>query len=180
MTILPIIIAPDPILERVADPVDEVNAEIQKTIDNMIETMRHEQGAGLAAPQVGISKRIFLMDISSYYKKEMPLYVVINPEFTYMSEETWVEAEGCLSIPVGARIPVERPEKIRMKYLDYHGNQQEITADGWLARGFLHENDHLDGITGLNYLSSLKKDLMVRKLNKYKKHNEQPAPKHDL
>jgi len=180
MAILPIVIAPDPILEKVAEPVDEVNAEIRNIIDNMIETMHYEQGAGLAAPQVGISKRIFLMDISSYYKKEMPLYVVINPEFTNLSEETWEETEGCLSIPVGARILVERPKAVRMKYLDYNGNQQEIEADGWLARGFLHENDHLNGVTGLDYLSLLKKDLMIRKLNKYKKNKEQPAAKHDL
>ena len=180
MSILPIVIAPDPILEKVAEPVEEVNREIKKIVDNMIETMLHEQGAGLAAPQVGISKRIFLMDISSYYKKDMPLYVVINPEVTYLSEETWVEEEGCLSIPVGARIPVERPKVICMKYLDYDGNQQEIEADGWLARGFLHEVDHLNGITGLNYLSSLKKSLMIRKLNKYKKSKEQESPKHDL
>lgn len=180
MAILPIVIAPDPILEKVAEPVEEVNAEIRKIIDNMIETMRHGHGAGLAAPQVGISKRIFLMDISSYYKKEMPLYVVINPVFTYFSEETCVEEEGCLSIPVGARIPVERPKALRMQYLDYDGNQQEIEADGWLARGFLHENDHIDGITGLNYLSPLKKSLMIKKLIKYKKHQMEEAPKHDL
>ena len=180
MSILPIVIAPDPILDKVAEPVEEVNAEIRKIIDNMIETMRHEQGAGLAAPQVGISKRIFLMDISSYYKKEMPLYIIINPQFTYYSEEKWIEEEGCLSVPVGARIPVERPKAIRMKYLDYNGNSQEIEADGWLARGFLHENDHIDGITLLNYLSPLKKSLMIKKLNKYKKNQEPPAPKHDL
>lgn len=180
MAPLPIVIAPDPILEKVSEPVDEVNDEIRKIIDVMLETVKHEQIAGLAAPQVGIHKRIFLMDISSYYGKKMPMYIVINPEFSNPSEEKWTESEGCASIPVGARIPVERPKAIKMKYLDYDGNPQEVEADGWLARGFLHEADHLDGITGLDYLSPLKKSLMIKKLNKYKKHQMLAAKKHDL
>ena len=180
MAPLPIVIAPDPILDKVSELVEEVNDEIRKIIDAMLETVKHEQLSGLAAVQVGIHKRIFLMDISSYYGKKMPMYIVINPEFSNPSEEKWVEVEGCASIPVGARIPVERPKAIKMKYLDYDGNPQEIEADGWLARGFLHEADHLDGITGLNYLSPLKRSLMIKKLNKYKKHKMEEAPKHDL
>ena len=164
------IIAPDPRLNKVSEPVEKVDAETQKLMDDLLETIKGRY-AGIAAPQVGIHKRIFLMDISSYVPENKEMYFVVNPEITYMSEETWIADEGCVSFPVG-RIDVERPKSIKMTYLDYHGNKKEMEADGWLARGFLHELDHLNGVTLLDHVSKLKKSLYTKKLLKYKKrHN---------
>ena len=146
MARLQVLVAPDPRLEIVSEPVDSVDKSVQKIVDDLIETMRAENGAGIAAPQVGISKRIFLLDISSYMPEITDLFVVINPVITYASPETWTTTEGCLSFPGIGRIPIERPQAIKMEYLDYHGNKKEMTAEDWLARGLLHELDHLNGI----------------------------------
>lgn len=165
-----VIIAPDPRLNEVSKPVEKVDAEIQKLMDDLLETIKGRY-AGVAAPQVGIHKRIFLMDISSYVPENKEMYFVVNPEVTYVSKETWIADEGCVSFPVG-RVPVERPQHIKLSYLDYHGKKKEIEADGWLARGFLHELDHLNGVTLLDHMSKLKRSLYTKKLLKYKKrHN---------
>jgi len=172
MALLQVLIAPDPRLEIVAEPVSSVDKSVQKIVDDLVETMRAENGAGLAATQVGINKRIFLLDISSYIPEITDIFVVINPIITYASSETWTTTEGCLSFPGIGRIPIERPKVIKMAYLDYHGNKKEIVAEEWLARGFLHELDHLNGVTMLHHVSHLKKSFYTKKLIKYKKsHN---------
>lgn len=171
MAVYPIIVAPNPILNQVSKPVEKVDKEIQKLVDDMIESMLAIPGAGLAAIQIGFPKRILILDISSYLPEEKALYTMINPEITYFSDEQWIAKEGCLSFPI-ERIPVDRPENIKVKFLDYHGKEQELQASGWLARGIQHEMDHLNGITLLDHVPSLlRKDIYVRKLNKYKKLN---------
>lgn len=171
MAVLKILIAPDPKLHEVAKPVAQVNNEIKKIIKDLHDTMLDEGGAGIAATQVGINKRIFLMDISSYIPEIKDLYIIINPEIKYASEEKWIEEEGCLSFPIIGRVPIERSENIIMTYIDYNGKKCEINASGWLARGFLHEIDHLNGVTMIDHVSKLKQSYYIRKLNKYKKLN---------
>jgi peptide deformylase len=171
MAHLQILVAPDPNLEIVAEPVAAVDKSVQKIVDDLVETMRAENGAGIAATQVGINKRIFLLDISSYIPEIKDLFIIINPVITYSSPETWTTTEGCLSFPGIGRISIERPKSIKMEYLDYHGNKKEIVAEDWLARGFLHELDHLNGITMLHHVSNLKKNLYTKKLIKYKKNH---------
>ncbi len=169
MAILDILIAPDPILQTPAEKVGEVDHDIKKIVKDMIETMYDAQGAGLAANQVGILKQILILDVTSYGVKQDKPYVMINPELTYASDETWDHEEGCLSFPI-VRVNVTRPQIIRIKYLDENGKEHSLEADGWLARGILHEMDHLKGVTQLDYASSpLKREMMIRKLNKYKK-----------
>jgi len=171
MTVFKVLIAPDPKLHEIAKPVEKVDKSIQKFVDELEKTMRSYNGAGIAATQVGVSKRIFLMDISSYEPDKTDLYVIINPEITYRSEETWIATEGCLSFPIIGRVPVERPDNITMTYLDYNGEKQKIHASTWLARGFLHELDHLNGVTMIDHVSKLKQNFYIRKLQKYKKLN---------
>jgi len=172
MSCLKVLIAPDPRLSIVAEPVEKIDQSINKIIDDLYDTMIEEKGAGIAATQVGINKRIFLLDISSYLPEYQDLFVVINPEIIYASEETWITTEGCLSFPTIGRVPVERPYSITMQYLDRHGKQQKITAEEWLARGFLHEIDHLNGVTMIDHVSKLKQTFYIKKLQKYKKsHN---------
>lgn len=166
-----VIIAPDPRLNEVAKPVEKVDAELQKFMDDLHAAMLANKGAGIAATQVGVNKRIFILDISSYIPENKEIYFIVNPEITYASKETWVASEGCLSFPAIGRIEIERPEKITLSYLDYHGKKQEIHAEGWFARGILHELDHLNGVTMLDHLSKLKKTMCTKKLLKYKKQN---------
>jgi len=170
MAKLDILIAPHQILQTPAERVIKIDNSIQNIVQDMIETMYASNGAGLAANQVGILKQILILDVSSYGIKQTRPYVMINPEVTYSSEETWIEKEGCLSFPLD-RVEITRPKNIRVKFLDHDGKENEIEADGWLGRGILHEMDHLNGITQLDYLSPMKKNILIRKLNKYKKLN---------
>jgi peptide deformylase len=163
-----IIIAPDPVLNQVAEPVDRVDDSIRALVSDMLETMKAENGAGLAANQIGILKRVMVLDLSSYIEEETKQRVIINPEITYFSEEKWVAEEGCLSFPGIKRIPVERPENIKVKYLDEKGTAQELEAGGWLARAIQHELDHLNGVTMVHYVSKVKRDLILKKLIKMK------------
>jgi peptide deformylase len=173
MTILPLVLSPDPILKMKSELVEKIDKELQSFLDDMLETMYHEEGAGLAAVQVGVLKRIFVLDMGT---KEDPKlrdpHFFINPEIVYCSEEEESSNEGCLSFP-GARAMISRPEVVRIKYLDYDGNQQEMEAEGYMARGFLHENDHLDGITMPNRMSGMKKDLFLRRVNKYMREHQE-------
>ena len=170
MPVHPIIIGPDPRLKQVSEPVTEVNDEIRKLVDDMIDTMRAAPGSGLAAPQIGVLKRVLVLDISSYVPENTKLHIMINPVITYASDEKWVAAEGCLSFPGIERTEVERPQSIKVSYLDYDGKQCEVAASGWFARGIQHEMDHLNGVVLLDYVKSkLKLDICIRKLQKYKK-----------
>lgn len=172
MAKLPLILSPDPILKMKSFQVEKVDKELQKFMDDMLETMYYQEGVGIAAVQVGTLKRIFILDID---KKEAgqeknPIFF-INPEIIYKSEEESVYNEGCLSFP-GGRSMLYRPKMVKVRYLDYDGNQQELEADDFMARGVLHENDHLDGITMPDYMSAMKKDAFLRHVKKFiKLHN---------
>ncbi|MEQ9115299.1 MAG: peptide deformylase [Rickettsiales bacterium] len=171
MAKLDILIAPHPILETPAEKVEKITGEIRTIVSDMIETMYANNGAGLAANQVGVLKRILILDVTSYGIKQDKPYVMINPEVVYSSEETWTEEERCLSFPL-VSVNVTRPKNIRVKFLDAEGKERTLEADGWLGRGILHEMDHLSGVTQLDYASPMKKNIMIRKLNKYKKLNK--------
>ncbi len=173
MAILPIITAPNPILKKKSLPVEVIDDELRLFLNDMIETMYHDRGIGLAAVQVGVPKRIFVMDLqeddsnSSRPKNFFPLKI-INPEIIYKSEEECIATEGCLSVPE-QYIEVTRPEKVTIKYLDENSNENTLECDEWLARCVQHEIDHLDGKTLLDYVSPLKRDVMIRKLVRAKR-----------
>jgi len=193
MAILPIQIAPHPVLKRVADPVDKIDDKIRKLMDNMLETMYNAPGIGLAAPQIRESVRIMVVDVdqpredddvppdaATIAKRRVKPRFFINPEIIWSSDEPNVYEEGCLSLP-GQYAEVERPKIIRVKYLDYDGKPQELEADGLLATCVQHEIDHLDGILFVDHLSSLKRDMVLRKLKKWVKENpDEIADKHIL
>ncbi len=177
MTVLPIYVTPNAVLKKKADSVAKVDAETLKLMDDMLDTMYAADGIGLAAPQVGVSTRVIVMDLDQQrgddippeQKRGKPLYFV-NPEITWKSEEQRTYNEGCLSIP-GQYADVERPDKIRVKFLDRDGKAQEIEADGLLATCLQHEIDHIDGILFIDHLSTLKRDMILRKLKKFLKEN---------
>jgi peptide deformylase len=143
----------DPVLRRKAKKVEKVTKDVQKLIDDMLETMRAANGAGLAAPQVGISQRIAVVEIEK--KDDIPgsgvIYALVNPEVVKQSPETWQNAEGCLSIP-GWRGEVERPSHITVKAMDRAGNRVKLDLEGFVARAVLHEVDHLDGVLYIDKL----------------------------
>jgi peptide deformylase len=168
MAVLPIITAPDPRLKVACEPVAKVDAAIVKLMDDMLDTMYLAPGVGLAAPQVGVTKRILVVDVSPKDGPREPLRMV-NPEIVWRSEELAVYEEGCLSLPE-QYADVERPAKIRFRYLDETGAPQEREAEGLLATCIQHELDHLDGIIFVDHLSALKRRMILRKLTKLKKH----------
>lgn len=172
MAKLEVLTAPHPILNQQALPVSEVDDNIRKIMDDMLETMYHEVGIGLAANQVGILKRIIVLDLKDddeeiRKKGFYPLFMA-NPEIIQASDESEEAIERCLSVPE-QDVPVTRPLRIKVKYLDYNNEKQEIDADGWFARAMQHEIDHLDGKLTINYLSKLKKDFVLKKLIKLKR-----------
>ena len=169
--VLPIYVYGHDALREETDPVEENTEALQKLIDNMIETMHNAAGIGLAAPQVGRSERLFVVDLTPMADEiaeageslpSQPM-VVINPEIVEESDDTAEMEEGCLSIPE-VREAVTRPERVRMQYLDRRLREQEVQAGGMLARVLQHERDHLDGILFTDYLSSFRKRLLRRPL----------------
>ncbi|MEN2985215.1 MAG: peptide deformylase [Thermodesulfovibrionaceae bacterium] len=166
MAVLEIRKYPDEILKKVAEPVTKINGELQKLIDDMIETMYASNGVGLAAPQVGVLKRVIVVDTSARQKNQS-LLVLINPEIVNYEGEVLSE-EGCLSVP-GFTTKLNRKEKIYIKAFDRKGKPIEIEADGLLSRALQHEIDHLNGILIIDRLSPLKKELFRRKYLKLKK-----------
>ena len=162
-----ILIEPDPILRKKSQPLEYVNKEIQKFLKDMLLTMYAAPGIGLAAVQVGVPKRLIVIDLSKDGEKKNPLFL-INPEITYKSNETSIYEEGCLSLP-GHFAEVERPAECHLNYIDYNGNKKNLKANGLLATCVQHEIDHLDGILFIDYLSKLKKDMIIKKLIKQKK-----------
>jgi len=167
MARLPLILTPNPLLKTKSSPVERVDKELQRFLDDMLETMYHEDGAGLAAVQVGELKRVFILDIGRKGAEHIkdPIFF-INPEIVSLSEEQSVYNEGCLSFP-GARVSLSRPAVVKVKYLDYDGNQKESEIEGYMARGVLHENDHLNGVTMPDYMSAMKRDVFLRQVKKY-------------
>jgi len=165
-----IIIEPDPILRKKCEPLEKVDTDTKKLMDDMLETMYAAPGIGLAAVQIGILKRLVVIDISRDQEKKDPIFL-INPEIINQSKQTSVYEEGCLSIP-GQFAEIERPAECTLKYIDYNGKEKELKANGLLATCVQHEVDHLNGILFIDYLSKLKKDMIIRKLVKKKKEIE--------
>ena len=170
MTIRKILTEPDPFLRQKSKPVEKVDDSIRKVIDDMLETMYDAPGIGLAAIQIGIPKRIIVLDISKDPEKKEPLYFV-NPEKVYTSEDQATYEEGCLSVP-GQFAEIDRPDECHIKYLDYNGDSKELKAEGLLATCIQHEIDHLEGILFIDYLSKLKRSMITKKLSKQKKELE--------
>ena len=159
-----IIMAPDPRLKIVSEPVGRVDDALRALMDDMLETMYAAPGIGLAAVQVGVPKRVLVMDLAPEGEPRVPRYFV-NPEIVSVSDEMKEYEEGCLSVPEMYEL-VERPAQARVKYLGYDGKEQVIDADGMLAVCLQHEMDHLEGILFIDHLSKLKRDMILRKLVK--------------
>ena len=170
MTVKKILTAPDPFLKQISKPVDEVTKEIQDLMDDMLDTMYDAPGIGLAAIQVGVPKRVIVIDIAPKDQPKNPMFFV-NPIITSKSKDNSIYEEGCLSVP-GQFAEILRPDKCKLKYLDYYGQAKEIVAEGMLATCIQHEIDHLEGILFIDYLSNLKKSMIVKKLSKQKKELE--------
>jgi len=162
-----IVIEPDPILRKKSESLEKVDDDLRVLLDDMLETMYAAPGIGLAAVQVGILKRLIVIDISKDKEKKNPLFL-INPEIIFRSKKTSIYEEGCLSLP-GHFAEIERPAECQIKFVDYNGKEKELKADGLLATCIQHEVDHLNGILFIDYLSKLKKDMIVKKLIKHKK-----------
>jgi peptide deformylase len=164
MAKLPIVTLPDPILRQVSAPLERVDDEARRLMDDMLETMYDAPGIGLAAVQVGVPRRIIVIDIADDADPPAPLYL-INPEIVTLGPEMRLHEEGCLSIP-DVRIEIERPSTVTLRYLDRAGERQELAAEGLLATAIQHEVNHLDGKLIIDFLSSLKRDMVVRKFKK--------------
>ncbi|MBB3066633.1 MULTISPECIES: peptide deformylase [Limibacillus] len=170
MALLPIITAPDPRLKKKAAPVEKVDAEVRQLMDDMLETMYQAPGIGLAAPQVGVLKRVIVLDITHEEEPRNPLFMA-NPEIIWVSDEDASYNEGCLSLPEHYA-DVVRPAAVRVRYLDHENEIREIEATELLATCIQHEIDHLDGILFVDHISALKRNMILRKLLKAKKSNE--------
>jgi peptide deformylase len=166
MAIRDILTVPDPLLKQVSAPVDSVDDGLRALMDDMLETMYAAPGIGLAAVQVGVPKRVIVMDISRGEGERAPRYFV-NPEITWRSEETQPYEEGCLSVPE-IYDEVERPAKVKLRYLNYQGEPVEEEAEGIFAVCIQHEMDHLDGVLFIDHLSRLKRERAVQKVKKAK------------
>jgi len=167
MALRQILTEPNKILRQKSLFVDEVNDEIRKLMDDMLETMYAAPGIGLAAIQVGVPKRVIVLDIAQKEGQKSPMYFV-NPEVIKKSDNNTTYEEGCLSVP-GQFAEIDRPDQCLVKYLDYNGEKKEINAKGMLATCIQHEMDHLEGILFIDYLSKLKKTMIIKKLSKQQK-----------
>ena len=165
-----IITVPDPVLKQTAQEVSKVDDDLRAQFDKMYATMRQAPGIGLAANQVGLLNRVFVMHVDTNrededdFKDTGPVFLA-NPEIIWKSEETSVLEEGCLSIP-GQYAEVERPAKVRVKYLDYEGAEKEMEGSGLIAHVIQHELDHLNGVLFTDYLSRLKRNMMIKRVRK--------------
>ncbi len=164
MTIKPLIILPDPLLRQASKPIEQIDTEIQRLADDMLETMYDAPGIGLAAIQIGVPRRMLVIDVAREGEEKKPL-VFINPEVVASSDERSVYEEGCLSIP-DYYAEVERPARVTVKHLDRNGKEQLTEADGLLATCVQHEIDHLNGVLFIDYISRLKRDMVIKKFTK--------------
>ena len=162
-----IITVPDEILKKISDPVEKIGINEKKLIDDLFETMYVSNGIGLAAVQIGILKRILVVDVSTKDEKNQPI-VLINPVIKNLSDDTSVYEEGCLSIPE-TFIEIERPKICEVEYIDEKGSKKNLKCDGLLSTCIQHEIDHLDGKLIIDHLSKLKKDFIIKKISKLKK-----------
>ena len=166
MTVKPILTEPNKLLRQISKPVESVGNDERKLMDDMLDTMYAAPGIGLAAIQIGVPKRIIVMDISRDEDKKEPRYFV-NPVIKNKNNETSKYEEGCLSVP-DQFAEIERPNECEVEYLDYNGKKQLLKTDGLLATCIQHEMDHLEGILFIDYLSKLKKSMIIKKLSKIK------------
>ena len=162
-----IITVPDEILKKISDPVEKIGINEKKLIDDLFETMYVSNGIGLAAVQIGILKRILVVDVSTKDEKNQPI-VLINPVIKNLSDDTSVYEEGCLSIPE-TFIEIERPKICEVEYIDEKGSKKNLECDGLLSTCIQHEINHLDGKLIIDHLSKLKKDFIIKKISKIKK-----------
>lgn len=167
MAVLPIITAPDPRLKAKCRPVEQVDKSVRKLIDDLYDTMYEAVGIGLAAPQVGVASRVLVLDVAEKGAPRAP-HALVNPEIVWTSEDERAYEEGCLSLP-DQFAEVVRPDRVRVKYLDRDGKEREMEADGLLATCLQHEIDHLDGKLFVDHVSSLRRNMILRKLAKAKK-----------
>lgn len=167
MTIKPLIILPDPVLRQKSEPVERVDEELNRLADDMLETMYDAPGIGLAAIQIGIPRRLLVIDVSGEEEERRP-QVFINPEIVASSDERSTYEEGCLSIP-DYYAEVERPARVTVRHLDRDGNEQTVEAEGLLATCLQHEIDHLNGVLFIDHISKLKREMVVKKFTKLAK-----------
>jgi len=166
MAIKKILTEPNKLLRQISQPVEKVEESEKELMNDMLETMYAANGIGLAAIQIGVPKRIIVMDLSKEENKKTPMYFV-NPLIIKKNDEKITYEEGCLSVP-NQFAEIDRPSKCEVEYLDYNGNKQNLKAEGLLATCIQHEMDHLEGILFIDYLSNLKKSMIVKKLTKKK------------
>ena len=161
-----IVIEPDAILRKKSEPLEKISRNEKKLLDDMLETMYEASGIGLAAVQVGVLKRMVVIDVSKEKEKKKPLFL-INPEITFYSKKKSIYEEGCLSLP-GHYAEIERPAECHLSYIDYSGKKKNLKASGILSTCIQHEIDHLNGVLFVDYLSKLKKNMIIKKLLKNK------------
>ena len=167
MTIKEIITVPDEILKKVSEPIEKIGVNEKKLIDNLFDTMYNSNGIGLAAVQIGILKRILVVDVSTKDEKNQPI-VLVNPVIKNLSDEKSIYEEGCLSIPE-TFVEIERPKICEVEYIDEKGSKKILKCDGLLSTCVQHEINHLDGKLIIDHLSKLKKDFIIKKISKIKK-----------
>ena len=165
MTVKTILTEPNTLLRQISQPVEQVGELEKELMNDMLETMYAANGIGLAAIQIGVPKRVIVMDLSKGENKKLPMYFV-NPVITKKNDEKITYEEGCLSVK-NFFAEIDRPSKCEVEYLDYNGNKQNLQAEGLLATCIQHEIDHLEGILFIDYLSKLKKEFILKKLSKH-------------
>ena len=170
MAVRKILVEPNEFLRKKSSPVEHIDDELRGVMDDMLETMYAAPGIGLAAIQIGVPKRIIVIDLTKQDELKNPMFF-INPEIVEKSITNSSYEEGCLSVP-GQFAEIDRPDKCHIKYLDYYGNPTEIKTEGMLATCIQHEIDHLEGVLFIDYLSKLKKSIIAKKLSKQKKELE--------
>ena len=167
MTIKEIITVPDEILKKVSEPIEKIGVNEKKLIDNLFDTMYNSNGIGLAAVQIGVLKRILVVDVSNKDEKNQPI-VLVNPVIKNLSDEKSIYEEGCLSIPE-TFVEIERPKICEVEYINEKGSKKILKCDGLLSTCVQHEINHLDGKLIIDHLSKLKKDFIIKKISKIKK-----------
>ena len=167
MAVLPIITLPDPLLRRPSAPIERVDEAVRKLAADMLETMYDAPGVGLAAVQIAVPRRLIVLDTAKDEESPKPL-VLVNPEIVTLGSEMRMHEEGCLSMP-DVRVEIERPNSLTVRYIDLEGKPQELAAEGLLATAIQHEIDHLNGKLIIDFLSRLKRDIIVRRYKKQAK-----------
>ena len=165
MSLLPIITLPDPLLRSKSQAIERVDDELRRLADDMLETMYDAPGIGLAAVQVAVPRRLIVLDIADKEKEEAQPLVMINPEILKLGDTLSPYEEGCLSLP-DVRVEIERPSTVTVRYLDRDGHARTLDADGLLATAIQHEVDHLDGKLIIDFMSRLKRDMIIRRFKK--------------